>query len=258
MQQEGLLSIPMQAGGQPAVAVLNTGILPVGMSRPLAQALGLTIEPVPASNLLWSALPAITGQVSNVPVTMFGQDTSIAQMYVLDHPARFVYLSALMFSDFTMQLNMPQSRLCFLNHGAIDLNAAKNIEMRMSNGRVAVQVTINQQKPVWLELQLEYPGAIRLNREAAIDMELLEKDSTAESGVADSLMFGPYELGNIAVAIPQADMDAGSELQRLQRMARRGGGGGVNTVGALGTDILKHFVVTLDTQDERMHVYVPQ
>lgn len=247
----------MQASGRPIVAVLNTGILPIGISRPLAQDLGLTIEQVPSSNLLWSALPVITGQVSDVPVTMFGQDTSAAQMYVLDNPARFVYLSALMFRDVIMQLDLPLSELCFLNQGAIDLDAAKNIEMRMSNGRIAVQVKINEERPVWLELQLEYPGAIRLTREAAEDLKLIEEDSTSETGVADSLMFGPYELGNIAVAIPQADREIPAELQRLQRMSRRGRGGGVDTVGALGTEILKHFVVTIDTQDERMHIYAP-
>lgn len=254
-QRGGVISIPMQTGGQPAVAVLNTGVLPIGISRLLAQDLGLTVEPVPSRNRVWSAIPVITGQVSNVPVTMFGQDLHIEQMYVMDNPARFVYLSVLMFSDFVMQLNMPQSRLCFLNRGAIDMKEAKNIDMKMANGKIIVAVSINKSKPVWLELQLEYPGAIRLNRDAAEQLKLMAADSTESSGVADSLMFGPYELGNIALDYPPVTA-RDSDAPRMPGRGRRGGG--PETSGVLGYEILKHFVVTVDTERERMHVFVPQ
>ncbi|MEX2129933.1 MAG: hypothetical protein WD772_00485 [Pseudohongiellaceae bacterium] len=255
-QQEGIVSIPMQTGGRPTVAVLNTGVLPIGISRMLAQDLGLEVEPVPARNILWSAIPAISGQVSNVPIRIFNQDLQIEQMYVMDNPARFVYLSLLMFNDFIMQVNLPQSSLCFLNRSALNMREANNIEMKMANGRVAIFVSINEAKPVWLELQLEYPGAVRLNRDVAIELGLIDEASTATAGIADSLMFGPYELGNIALAYPPSGQQAGSELERLQRMARRGGGG-IETRGVLGYEILKHFVVTLDTDRARMHVYVP-
>jgi len=256
IQQQGIVSIPMQTGGRPTVAVLNTGVLPIGISRMLAQDLSLDVEAVPARNILWSAIPVISGQVSDVPVRIFNQDLQIEQMYVMDNPARFVYLSLLMFDDFIMQVNMPESRLCFLNRSALDLREANNIEMKMSNGRIALFISINQANPVWLELQLEYPGAVRLNRDAAIELGLIDAASTDTSGIADSLMFGPYELGNIALAYPPVGEAPGGELARLQQMARRGGGG-VETSGVLGYEILKHFVVTMDIDRERMHVFVP-
>ena len=263
IQRSGVVSLAMQAGGRATVAVLNTNVLPIGMSRTLAQDLGLGVEPVPSRNLLWSAIPAIVGQVSEVPVSLFGQDLTIEQMYVMDNTLPFVALSLFMFDDFIIQLDLPKARLCSLNRSALNLKDVANLRMRNNNGRAAVQVAINQGEPVWLELQLEYPGALRLNHETAVAMGFADGQATDSSpgmgaGQADSLQFGPYELGNIAVAFPRENTPSVDGIERLQRMGRRGGGGGVDIAGAIGYDVLKHFVVTLDMETERLHVFVPQ
>lgn len=253
-QRGGINSIPMQAGGLNAVAVLNTGILPIGISRTLAESLGSEVQSVPSRNRVWSAIPAITGQVSDVPVRLFNQDLELEQMYVMDTPGEFAYLSLLMFDDFVIQMNLPQSQLCFLNRGAVNLKDTANLRMRMVQGRIAIQVAINQQDPVWVELQLEYPGALRLNRDVAIALGLTREDDTATSGNIETLMFGPYELGNIAVAFPAA-VPLTDNQAALQRLGRRNGG--LQTSGALGYEVLKHFVTTFDVQTERLNVYVP-
>ncbi|MFM1897251.1 MAG: hypothetical protein RLZZ385_2325 [Pseudomonadota bacterium] len=264
IQSDGVVSIAMQAGGRDTVAVLNTNILPFGMSGGLARELGLTVQPVPSRNVLWSAIPGIVGQVSDVPVHIFDQDLQIEQMYVMELARPVMLLSLFMFSDFIMQLDLPKSNLCFLNRRAIDLREAANLKVRNNNGRAAVQVAINQAEPVWLELQLEYPGAIRLNRAAALALGFASPTVAGEpmptaglaSGQADSLQFGPYELGNIAVVYPSVDEPEGTGLPALGR--RGGRGGGLDIAGSLGYEVLKHFVVTLDMEAERLHVFVPQ
>ena len=250
--RDGIVSLPMQTSGQAAVAVLNTGVLPIGISRTLAQNIGREVEPIPSRNIVWSSIPVITGQVSDVPVRIFGQDLQIEQMYVMENPLPFVYMSLFMFNDFIVQLNIPKSQLCFLNRKALNMRDAANIEVKDSAGKIAVQVSINKSKPVWLELQLEYNGAIRLNRDAVQELGLDIAADTEKTSI-DSLMFGPYELGNIAVDLPPASLAGGADLQRLGRR----GGGGVKTSGVLGFEILKHFVVTLDAKGEKMHVIVP-
>ena len=256
IQRDGVMSIPMQASGRQTVAVLNTGVLPIGISRTLAQDLAYEVEAVPSRNILWSAIPAIVGQVKDVPVKIFNQDLQIEQMYVLENPARFIYLSLLMFNDFVIQINTPDSRLCFLNREAIDLRETSNIRLRGSAGRIAVEVSINKAKPIWLEFQLEYPGAIRLNRDAATELGLSDANGALTASTVDSLQFGPYELGNIAVAYPPENAQGGGDLERLQRMSRRGRSG-AETSGVLGYEVLKHFVITLDAEAERMHVIAP-
>lgn len=261
IQREGVVTIPVQASGRPAVAVLNTGFLPIGISKSLAEDLGFPIEQVPSRNILWSALPTIVGQVSDIPMRIFDQDLQIEQMYVIDNPQRFVYLSLLMFNSLIMQIDFPRSRLCFLDQGSLDMSEAANTNIRRSaSGRVAMQVSVNGGDPLWLELQLEYAGALQLTHAAAVELGFMERDEQATpvggmlSAVADSLQFGPYELGNIRVAFPAADAPVEGSLQRLAR-SRRGSGPDIS--GSLGYDILKHFIITLDNEDGNLHVFVP-
>jgi hypothetical protein len=250
----GFNTVAMQAGGRPTAAVLNTGILPIGISKSLAQSLGGNIEPVPSRNRVWSAIPAIVGQVGDVPITLFEQDLEIDRMYVLDNPGEFVYLSLLMFDSFVIQMNLAQSKLCFMKRSAVNLKESANLKMKMLQGRMAIQVAINKREPVWLDVQLEYPGALRLTRDAAIELGLTSEDSSATSSTVDTLMFGPYELGNINVAFPGA-LTAGGDQAAQQRMGRRSGG--QQASGAVGYEVLKHFVTTFDLETERMNVYVP-
>lgn len=267
-QDNTSIRIPMGVNGSPTVAVLNTGFLPIGISTGLARSLALEVKPVPGRNVIWSAIPIIKGQVENVPITVFGQESQIEQMYVLDNELPFVYLSLLMFGDFITQLNFPQKTLCFLSREALDLKTAKNIEMRNTGGRPAVQVAINTDQKVWLQLQLELPGAVQLTRESAVKLGLTTNVAAVAgsttpqpgSGILESLMFGPYELGNIAASFPTADAPADAATQMLQRAGRGRGGpgsGGVDIQGSLGREIFKHFVLTIDFKEERMHIFAP-
>jgi hypothetical protein len=263
-QLNGNLNVPIEVSGNSAVAVLNTEILPIGISTALARDIGLEVDPVASRNVIWRAFPSITGQVSDVPIKLFDQDTEIEQMYVVESEQRFVYLSLLMFKDLIMQINFPESQLCFLNPRAINLQEAANINMRSSIARPAVQVALNNNEEIWVELQLDFQGAIRLDKESAESLGIvsdggeLQEDSANggdfSSASADSLTFGPYELGNIDVSYPVNDVELNSDQQRLQQFAR--GRNRVETNGILGYEILKHFTVTVDFESELMHIYV--
>ena len=72
---------------------------------------------------------------------------------------------------------------------------------------------------------------------------------------AESLTFGPYELGAITASFPTQDLTSSRPAGRFSTNSRRGRGArGVQTHGQLGYEILQHFVVTVDFDEERMHV----
>jgi hypothetical protein len=220
-QGNGNLNVPIDVSGNRAVAVLNTGVLPIGISSALAKDIGLEVEAVPDRNLLWSAIPSIIGQVSDVPIEIFDQNIEMEQMYVLENEERFVYLSLLMFSDLVMQINFPESQLCFLSRGALDLREVSNINMRSSRGGPAVQVTLNNDEKIWLELQFEFQGAVRLDKSSAEDLGLASEESELAgdsasppefmSATVDSLSLGPNELGNIEVSYPDKEPEVNSD-----------------------------------------------
>lgn len=256
-QLNGNLTVPIVVSGSPAVAVLNSEILPIGISSALARDIGVEVESVPSRNRLWSAMPDITGQVSDVPISLFDQDTEIGLMYVLESDQKFVYLSLLMFKELIMQINFPDSQLCFLNQRALNLREESNITMRSSVFRPAVQVTLNNEE-VWLELKLDFQGAIRLDKSTAEDLGIASEDGESQdefrSASIDSLTFGPYELGNIEVSYPVNEPEINRDLQLLQQFAR--GGGAIEANGIIGYEILKHFTLTVDFENENMHIYV--
>ena len=183
-----------------------------------------------------------------------------------------VNLSLLMFSDFLVQVDYPQSQICFLDRAAIPLENVANIEMRNAlSGAPAIEVTLNGERSVWLELQLGYPGAVSIDYETAdylkfidtADQQVAPVDSAVatQTGVAELLKFGPYELGNIAVEYatrkPPSRRSRRSGVLTGSAAQGRVRAPGVETHGQLGHEILQHFVLTIDFEEARMHVIVP-
>jgi len=262
----GRISIPVTIAGTETLAVINSGILTMGISSFLAGQLGLdVIEPEPVNRRRSGNLPQLS-IVENVPIKVFNQDIEMEQLYVFDLDAPLVNFSIMMFRDVIVQLDYPQSRICFHNPAAIDLEAAENINMRSTRiGAPAIEVNLNGDEDVWLDFQIGYSGGISIDFETAEDLGFIEEDqadsesaATAEA-ITESLLFGPYELGAINTTYSTQENSAPNSpiLTGGAVRAGRSRNRGVETHGELGFEILQHFVITIDFNEERMHIFAP-
>ena len=245
----------------------------MGISNAVAEQLDLEIVEPPAVNPRLAAfLPPQLNHVEDVPINVLGLELQMQQMYVFDMDVPIVNLSLLMFSDFLVQVDYLQSQICFLDRTAIPLEDVANIDMRNAlSGAPAIEVTLNGERSVWLALQLGYPGAVLVDYETAEYLEFIEivnqqvvsEDSAVatQTGVVELLKFGPYELGNIAVEYatrkPPSRRSRRSGVLTGSAAQGRVRAQGVETHGQLGHEILQHFVLTIDFEEERMHVFVP-
>ncbi|MDA1370767.1 MAG: hypothetical protein O2971_08420 [Proteobacteria bacterium] len=263
---DGRLSIPVTVAGAETRAILNSGILTIGISSALAEQLGLEVlVPEPASRRQAIAVPQLRS-VENVPVNVFGQEIEMEQIYVFDLDVPLVNLNVMMFRNFLVQIDFPQSQVCFLNPATINLEAAENINMRSTRaGTPAVEVILNGKEEVWLDFQIGYGGGISIDYDTADDLGFIEdnqsgtESSPTAVAVTESLLFGPYELGaiNTNYAVEEgANARRSFPSEGVLRAGRRRNRA-VETHGELGYEIMQHFVITIDFNEERMHVFAP-
>ena len=263
-QEQGRISIPITIAGVESRALLNTGMRTIGLSSGLAKQLNLAIEQTPPITPRRGTPIPQPDIVRDVVVSAFAQDLAMEQVYVFEQDAAMVNMSLLMFSGILLQIDYPQSQICFLTRESMQLEDAANINMRTATtGAPAIQVEVNGEK-LWLRLQIGLQGALSLDNSAARSIGLFDQNSVSDTaedadsplaeGVAESLQFGPFELGNIAVSY---STQRTQKSQRPATVRARGGRRGVETRGELGHEVLKHFVVTLDFAEENMHIYAP-
>lgn len=262
IQESGRISIPIEIGGQASSGFLNSDTIPASISSALARQAGLEIEELPGRSFLTSLMPQIQGVVKNVPMVVFGEELEMEQIFVIDDSRPFASLSILVFKNSILQVDFPNLNICFLNRASVDLEKVSNILMRSSAlGRPAVQVTVNGEDKIWLEFQAGFQGAVDLNYKAANDLGFADDtgnsaDAETGSGVIESLLFGPYDLGNINVNYALSEPELSAEMQQLLRFANSGGRA-VDPSGSLGYEILKHFVITVDFERDHMHILAP-
>ncbi|PCH61446.1 MAG: hypothetical protein COC19_04760 [SAR86 cluster bacterium] len=260
IQQEQGISIAITVSGLETRALLNTSLMPIWMSRTLADKLSLEIEAAPAGGGRRGSMPRLDS-VNDVPIEVFDQSMNMDQMFVRDIPGEMIGLSVLNFKELLVQIDYPQSNICFLPRASMDLEGAQNINMRSATtGAPAIEVSLNAGATVWLELQIDSPAALSIDYQLARDLNFIDEvDATGQhaslTATAETLQLGPFDLGNIAVAFP-------AEATRKRQMSRgvmraTSGRRGVETHGAVGHEIFKHFVLTIDFKEEHMHIWAP-
>jgi hypothetical protein len=158
-----------------------------------------------------------------------------------------------------------------LSRKSIDLDDYDNVPMRRAERTTdaAIQVVFPGDKKLWLLLDTGATGPILLYRGVAeregwlgaygrghsAASDILGKVAELEMLVIPALRVGPFELGDVPVAVP-------SEGERLfagrERWARVQTGThitrGARASGLLGYDVLRHFVVTIDYDRELIHL----
>ena len=254
---DGGMAFTVSINNQQYSAAATMSNIPSSISRGLAEELGLTIMSDPDRRVFSRyGEDSAMEYVLNVPVALFGTEVQVKEMIITDATDRSMSISLRLFNGLVLQLNFPQSQLCVYSRDAINLREVQNADMdtSVSAGAPVVNVTLNGKTKAWLELTPAMTSGLNLDRSLADNLGLLSDETT--KGIVDSLTFGPYELGNISANFPEAGAQNNSTRNRnvtgfsnIQR--------GRVARGNIGLEVLKHFVLTMDLEQERLHVFAP-
>ncbi|WP_171022313.1 aspartyl protease family protein [Thalassotalea litorea] len=204
----------------------------------------------------------------DVNVTMFGQDLELPEVAALGLGIDLIIGSGF-FQGIIVQIDYPNNKIQLAPKSSIDLKKHANVKMRQERGSEmpAVEVELNGKK-TWLMLDTGNAGNLFLKRNFVIENDLLKSDTietrvsgsveviNTESFIIETLKIGPYELEGVPATIPEDGVatnlaDSRGETKDFSRLRAKG----VATKGILGYDVLKHFIVTIDYEDFRAHLW---
>ena len=261
----GNIQIAVQVKDTEVPAVLTTSNIGSTISNSLARDLRLTqredfdrrviSDTGRAQDYLYSP---------NVPITLFGFETTAERMTIMNSDDRFITLSLRMFDNLIIQLDFPNSRMCFISREALDLSQDQNIELDSAArfGTPAIRATLNNEFDTWLEFSPSFGGGLRVDEFTArsLDLEPTAGNQNPASPFLNSfinaLKFGPYELGGIPVQYPRDDVRS-NLTRRQETLTNTNIQDDRQTRGRIGMEVLKHFIVTMDLEAERMHIFAP-
>lgn len=263
--EDGSMRIPIQIQGEEYPALMTTSNISAGISQGLVDELGLKERVNHSRRIVYS-----TGSdqpyryVTDVPLSLFGIETNIEEMAIVRDSSSSISLSLRVFKGLLVQINFPEEQLCFLSRDSVDLRKNQNIDLSSSaeRGTPAISVTLNNDMGTWLEFRPSLRGGILVDRLVVRTLGLEPKSTETNNesdyarSVVDSLTLGPYELGNIPVVFPKDGVQS-NITERLQTLTGSNIHRNAPTRGSIGLDVLKHFVVTMDLELERAHIYAP-
>lgn len=200
----------------------------------------------------------------NVPITIFGYETNAERMAIMKSDDRFVTLSLRMFDNLIIQIDFPNSRMCFISRQALDLSREQNVRLDSGAefGTPAIRVTLSDDFETWLDFSPSFGGGLRVDNFTARSLNLVPTESNQNpaseyvNSTVDVLTFGPYELGGIPVQYPRDNVQS-NLTRRQQTLTNTNIQGDRQTRGRIGMEVLKHFVVTMDFEAEQMHIFAP-
>lgn len=203
--------------------------------------------------------------VSGVNVEIFGSEVELKNVTVSEGNGEGLYLSLRLFEDYLMQLDFPNSRLCFFDKDAINLRELENVPLddEPEFGRPVVQVKLNDVE-TWLTFSPEYRGSLLVDKVVAEELGLYESLPADDgqyrpslTGKLSTLTFGPYALDNISIEFPKEDATATITTRERSNVRSRLSKSTASR-GRIGGQLLRHFVITFDLKNERMHIYAPE
>jgi predicted aspartyl protease len=206
----------------------------------------------------------------NVPVNVFGADIEFKGLVDLDLGSgdTLLIIGAGFLELFIFQFDYPNNRMRFITRDSLNLKKVKNIESRRdpAGGAPIVKVRLNDERDLWLLLDTGSNGGVLLDRSVAERYEWLDRypsESTIYAGVTTtgrmqrfnlpSMMFAGFKVENVIVSVPAE----GQELTLFEAKVRTGSAVArrrSKSLGLLGYDVLKHFVVTIDYKAGHIHI----
>ncbi|MEX1220561.1 MAG: hypothetical protein WEA82_00440 [Idiomarina sp.] len=205
-----------------------------------------------------------------VAINLFGQDTAM-EFAEMDYgsPELGVSLGANFLKKFIIQIDYPNARMRLLTRDSVDMKEISNLTTRRdaATGDPLVQVNLNGETDVWLVINTEGGPGVFTERSLAekynwlerFGPETVEVDSSQGNQYVDvftlpKMKLGPYEMADVVVAVRGEGENANLTQQSQSSMSRVQG---ARVRGYLSTDVLKHFVLTLDYQSGLGHIYAP-
>ncbi len=261
----GNMHIPIEIEGEEYSAAITTNNIPAAISQGLVDVLGLKERINPNLRIVSdTGRDRVFRYVTGLPVNLFGLDTNIEELAIVGDDSLYLTISLRIFSGLLVQINFPEKKICFLSRDSIDLRSAQNIQMDSSaaSGTPVVFLTLNDEFDTWLDFQPALSIGLRVDRFVASQLLLETTKSTANAesdfslGVIDNLTFGPYELGNIPIQFPKSGVRS-NLTERQQTLTDTAIQKDRKSRGALGIDVLEHFIITMDLELERMHIFAP-
>ncbi|WP_404399513.1 aspartyl protease family protein [Idiomarina seosinensis] len=206
-----------------------------------------------------------------IPVKLFDSDMTLDLVGAsFSNSSNALIIGAPLLRNFIVQFDYPNKQLRLATRDALNLDDVANLPMRAQkgSGTPLIQVTLNDEKDVWMILDTGNSGGVYIKRGLAArqgwldDYALTQTWSRGVNGFANtdsfklpSVIFGPFKVKDISTAVPMdgAEADFGERYKIKHSRIR-----GVEVEGLLGYGVLKHFVVTLDYRSGKGHAELPQ
>ncbi|RZQ57132.1 signal protein PDZ [Pseudidiomarina tainanensis] len=204
----------------------------------------------------------------DIQTEMFGQKLALDYVELnFGGEDTAIILGSPVLEQYVLQFDYPNSRMRFIDHDSIDMANVKNLPMRPRRGigDPIVKVELNGETEVWLILDTGSTSGVYLSREVAEKHDWLTKFPVVQGisrGVnttgnvemfrIPTLSFGPFELENVGITVPEAGVNAkfGEAEDELNTRI-----GSVRVDGLIGYDVLQHFILTIDYKFGRGHIY---
>lgn len=208
--------------------------------------------------------------VTGFPVSIFGQQTKFTDLVPVQIGEPVLLLGQPFLRNFIVQFDYPNQKIRILPHAAVDMKKVANVELKKSRGRnlPVIKVDIAKDDSLWVTLDTGNTGGLVVTRQLAEEQDWLNKLPSVKHGVSGVvgdgevetfqipyLKIGPYELEDVIVTVPAE----GQKMNINDKTSRTTAGvqKGIHAKGLLGYDILKHFVLTLDTKNWQAHIAAP-
>lgn len=211
-----------------------------------------------------------TALVHAVPVSIFGHQLELNALAPAQLGDAILLLGLPFLQNFIVQFDYPNQKIRLLPHSLVDMKQIANVELKKNRSRnlPAIKVELEGGKTLWLTLDTGNSLGLVVGRQLAEEQGWLGKGAALKHSASGAvgagqiesfnipyLKVGPYELENVVVTVP-ADGEVMNIRESRSASAVRLRKGAA-TSGLLGYDILKHFVLTLDTKNWRAHIATP-
>lgn len=266
----GAVLIEIEVAGKPATALIDSGSEINGISRSYVDANKAQLSFGERIRLKGVVGEEELAMVTAFAVSIFGQQTRFSDLVPMQFGESVLLLGQPFLRNFIVQFDYPRQKIRLLPHAAVDMNKVANLEVKQGRGRnlPAIKVDIAKDESLWLTLDTGNTGGLLVTRQTAESQGWLKSlpsikhdvsgvvgDGQAETFQIPYLKIGPYELEGVFVTIPAEgqQMNITDKTSRLTAGVQKG----IQTKGLLGYDILKHFVLTLDTKNWHAHIAAP-
>ncbi|BFM04847.1 signal protein PDZ [Halioxenophilus aromaticivorans] len=172
------------------------------------------------------------------------------------------------FNQLVVQMDYPNQRIRIMTHDAVDLKKSENIRLRKKKyQQPQVLVTLGNNKKEWLLFDTGFNGGVMVTRRMATMRGWIDpNDQATHQGrgavrsanmigfTLPEVTFGPFTLENVLGSTPAKGAKLnlpGEQGQTGTKFKKK------SFEGIVGYDVFKHFVITMDFKNQRMHVGLP-